>query len=157
MSLVVSLKLWPGFTWEVKCRKWINRSYWRLRNEYSRGIVQDTAVILRDELRREFVMDMYTLLYLKWITNKDLLYNRVNSVQCYVAAWMGRRFRGEWIHVCVRLSPFALHLEISPVAQMVKHLPIMQETWVWSLGWEDPLEKEMATHSITLAWKVPWM
>ena len=32
----------------------------------------------------------------------------------------------------------------------------MQETWVWSLGWEDPLEKEMATHSSTLAWKIPW-
>ena len=39
---------------------------------------------------------------------------------------------------------------------MVKHLPTMQETWVLSLGQEDPLEKEMATHSITLAWKIPW-
>ena len=43
------------------------------------------------------------------------------------------------------------------MAQMVKHLPTMQETRVQSLGWEDPLEKEMATHSSTLAWKVPWM
>ena len=42
------------------------------------------------------------------------------------------------------------------VAQMVKHLPTMRETWVQSLGWEDPLEKEMATHSSTLAWKIPW-
>ena len=40
---------------------------------------------------------------------------------------------------------------------MVKHLPTMQDTWVQSLGWEDPLEKEMATHSSTLAWKIPWM
>ena len=40
---------------------------------------------------------------------------------------------------------------------MVKHLPAMQETQVQSLGWEDPLEKEMATHSSTLAWKIPWM
>ena len=39
---------------------------------------------------------------------------------------------------------------------MVKHLPTMQETQVQSLGWEDPLEKEMATHSIILAWKIPW-
>ena len=38
---------------------------------------------------------------------------------------------------------------------MVKHLPAMQETWVQSLGWEDPLEKEMATHSSTLAWRIP--
>ena len=44
----------------------------------------------------------------------------------------------------------------SLVAQMGKHLPTMRETWVQSLSWEDPLEKEMATHSITLAWKIPW-
>ena len=39
---------------------------------------------------------------------------------------------------------------------MVKHLPAMWETWVQPLGQEDPLEKEMATHSSTLAWKIPW-
>ena len=43
------------------------------------------------------------------------------------------------------------------VAQMVKYLPTMWETWVRSLGWEDPLEKEMAPHSSTLAWRIPWM
>ena len=43
------------------------------------------------------------------------------------------------------------------MAQMVKNLPAMQETWVRSLGWEDPLEKGMATHSSILAWKKPWM
>ena len=43
------------------------------------------------------------------------------------------------------------------MAQTVKRLPTMQETRVRSLGWEDPLEKEMATHSSTLAWKIPWM
>jgi len=41
------------------------------------------------------------------------------------------------------------------VAQMVKRLPAMWETWVQSLGWEDPLEKEMTTHFSTLAWKIP--
>ena len=45
----------------------------------------------------------------------------------------------------------------SLVAQMVKSLPTMPETRVRSLGWEDPLEKEMATHSSTLAWRIPWM
>ena len=45
----------------------------------------------------------------------------------------------------------------SLVAQMVKHLPAMRETQVWFLGREDPLEKEMAIHSSTLAWKIPWM
>ena len=45
----------------------------------------------------------------------------------------------------------------SLVAQMVNHLPTMQETRVQSLGWGDSLEKEMATHSSILAWKIPWM
>ena len=43
------------------------------------------------------------------------------------------------------------------MAQTVKRLSTMRETWVQSLGWEDPLEKEMAIHSSTLAWKIPWM
>ena len=42
------------------------------------------------------------------------------------------------------------------VAQAVKHLPVVRETQVRSLGWEDPLEKQMVTHSSTLAWKIPW-
>ena len=42
------------------------------------------------------------------------------------------------------------------MAQPVKHLPAMQDTWVWSLGWKDPPEKEMATHSSSLAWRIPW-
>ena len=45
----------------------------------------------------------------------------------------------------------------SLVAQMVMGLPLMQETWVQSLGQDGPLEKEMATHSSILAWKIPWM
>ena len=44
----------------------------------------------------------------------------------------------------------------SLVAQRLKHLPAMWETWVRSLGWEDPLEKEMATHSNIFAWRIPW-
>ena len=58
------------------------------------------------------------------------------------------------------MSEFAALLSLqwaSLGVQMVKLLPAMQETWVRSLGWEDPLEKEMATHSSTLAWKNPWM
>ena len=44
----------------------------------------------------------------------------------------------------------------SLVAQLVKNVPAMQETWVRSLGWEDLLEKGRATHSSTLAWRIPW-
>ena len=43
------------------------------------------------------------------------------------------------------------------MAQTIKNLPAMQETWAHSLGWEDPLEKEIATHSSVLAWEIPWM
>ena len=42
------------------------------------------------------------------------------------------------------------------MTQMVKNLPAIQEAWVQSLSWEDPLEKEMATHSSILAWRIPW-
>ena len=47
-------------------------------------------------------------------------------------------------------------LEASLVVQRLKLLPAMWETWVQSLGWEDPLEKKMATHSSILAWRIPW-
>ena len=54
-------------------------------------------------------MDMHTLPYLKWITNKDLLYSTGNSAQCYLAAWMGGEFRGEWRHVlCVAESLYRI-------------------------------------------------
>ena len=55
----------------------------------------------RKGIVRGFRIDMYTLLYLKWITNKALLYSTGNSAQCYVAAWMGEEFGGEWIHAYV--------------------------------------------------------
>jgi len=60
---------------------------------------------------RKFGMSMYLLLYLKWITNKDLLYRTWNSAQCYVAHWMGGAFGGEWVHVHVWMSPFAVHVK----------------------------------------------
>ena len=49
-----------------------------------------------------------------------------------------------------------MYRETSLVAQTVKRLSTMQETQVQSLGWEEPLEKEMAIHSMTIAWKIPW-
>ena len=58
-------------------------------------------------------MDMYTLLYLKWMSNKDLLYSTWNSAQCYTAAWMGGEFGGEWTLPYVWLSPFAVQLKLS--------------------------------------------
>ena len=49
-----------------------------------------------------------------------------------------------------------ISLETSLVAQMVKNVPAMRETWVRSLDWEDPLEEGMATHSSILTWRIPW-
>ena len=60
------------------------------------------------------------------------------------------------LHLAVsELYPFIINWA-SLVAQMVKHLPATRETWVQSLGWKDPLKNKMATHSSTLAWKIPW-
>ena len=62
---------------------------------------------------RDFEKIMSTLLYLKWITNENLLYSTWNSAQCYVPAWMVEKFGGEWIHVYAWLSPFIVHLKLS--------------------------------------------
>ena len=51
---------------------------------------------------------------------------------------------------------FKFNLSKTLVAQTVRNPPAMQETWVRSLGWEDPLEEGKATHSSTLAWRIPW-
>ena len=66
------------------------------------------------------------------------------------------RVRHDWMtkHNMRKLSEDLFRASL--VAQLVKNLPAMWEIWVWSLGWEDPLEKEMATHYSTLAWKIPW-
>ena len=57
---------------------------------------------------------------------------------------------------CVLFSKDVSTVQASPATQTVKRPPAVQETRVLSLGWEDPLEKEMATHSSSLAWKIPW-
>ena len=67
---------------------------------------------------------------------------------CLIPGW-GRSV-GEGIGYPLQYSWASL------VAQLVKNPPAIQETWVWSLGWEDPLEKGKATHSGILAWRTPW-
>ena len=58
-------------------------------------------------------------------------------------------------HVCVCVCVYTHIYGASLVAQSVKNLPAMRETWVWSLGWKNPLEEDMATHSNILAWRIP--
>ena len=71
-----------------------------------------------------------------------------------------RNISQEWNCVTQYLSMLLIEwdhiIRASLVAQMVKNRPAMQETQVWSLGWEDILEKGMATHSSNLAWRIPW-
>ena len=70
-------------------------------------------VIQNLDIRNTYPLVMYTLLYLKQITNNDLLYSIWNSAQCYVATWMGGGLVVEWIHVYIWLSPFGVHLKLS--------------------------------------------
>jgi len=64
---------------------------------------------------REFGMDVYTLLYLKWITNKDLWCSTGNSTQCYGAVWMGGEFSREWTHVYMLTETSTLLISYTPI------------------------------------------
>ena len=75
----------------------------------------------------------------------------LSSIDIAMAVFLGLLFAGVSL-----FSTFLYPLDF-PGGLDVKRLPTMRETQVRSLGWEDPLEKEMATHSSTLAWKIPWM
>ena len=76
---------------------------------------------------RKFGMSVYTLLHLKSITNKDLLYSTWNSAQCYGAAWIGGEFGGEWIHVYVWLSPFTIYLKPSQHCLLIIYTSIQNK------------------------------
>ena len=76
---------------------------------------------------RELGVDMHTLLYLKWITNKVLLYSAGNSAQGCVVAWMGGEFGREWIYVYVWLSPFAVHLKLSLHCLLNSYIPMQNK------------------------------
>ena len=79
--------------------------------------------------------------------------------------FQGKSWRADYRTLLARVIPSStwiskeipLWLRASPVAQLVKNLPAMRETWVQSRGWEDTLEKGTATHSSMLAWRIPWI
>ena len=83
-----------------------------------------------------------------WLFSKTTISGQSKSEWIFFQSWTV----WTWAHSNTR-EPSELH---GLVAQRLKHLPAMWETWVRSLGWEDPLEKEMATHSSILAWRIPW-
>ena len=104
---------------------------------------------------------------LDWILNCGIWYYLQDSVRimltCNTPGWCLHALccggsstpKTHWNWVCE--SSLSSHSLSEVLAQMVKHLPTMLETRVWSLDPEDPLEKEMATHSSTLAWRIPWV
>ena len=94
----------------------------RLRDE--RRVVGGKEEGRNKGIFREFGMDMYTLLYLKLITNKDLLYSTWISFQYYVVAWMEGEIGGEWIHVYVQLSLFAPYLKLSQNCLLIGYILI---------------------------------
>ena len=92
-----------------------------------------------------FLIVLYLLLH------KAQLVKNAPAIQETTVRFLGsRRSPGEAIGYPLQ------HSWASFEAQLVKNLPSMQETWVLSLGWEDPMEKGMATHSSILAWRIPW-
>ena len=88
-----------------------------LQNRNRHTSLQNKLTVARaeglDSRDRKFGVNTYTLLYLQWISNKNLLDSTRNSAQCYVADWIGEGFRGEWIPIYVSLSPFIVHLKHS--------------------------------------------
>ena len=100
------------FTWR-KCQEKTSLSGWDSgRSSYNLQLYTKTLMVTKEEYW-ESGTDTSTLLHLKRITNKGLLYSTGNSAQCYAAAWMGGESRGEWTHVYKRLSRFAVHLKLS--------------------------------------------
>ena len=72
-------------------------------------------------------MDVYTVLHLKRITSRDLLYSTWNSAQCYVAAWMVGKSAGERIRIYVWLNPFAVHRNLSQQCLLIGCTPIQNK------------------------------
>ena len=119
---------------------------WRHSPAFSWGKVEHQGWELRRSLQNvEFILEI--------MDQAECIFPDINThtQECWFHAEEGHgdtaaQQEREFFHV--KLSVFLL-------AQMVKNLPTMQETLVWSLGWEDPLEKEMVTHSHIFAWKIP--
>ena len=90
-----------------------------------------------------------------WVVKGHLTPQRARHPR--VNAWCGGGWGGRRLDSGCYLKPQLCCLCASLVAQLVNNLPAVRETWVQSLGWEDPLEKGMATHSSILAWGIPWV
>ena len=88
-----------------------------------------------------------------WATELNWTEGIITHTHIHTCIWM---YTCEWVCMCIHLCACMYTYWASLVAQRLKRLPPTRETWVRSLGQEDPLEKEMATHSSTLTWRILW-
>ena len=106
-------------------KKWYKWSYVQDRfTDFENKLMVARGKGSGEEIVWQFQIEMYLLLYLKCITNKDLLYSTWNSGWCYVAVCMRGESGGEWIHVYVWLSPFAVHLKLSQCCLLIGYTSI---------------------------------
>ena len=83
-----------------------------------------------------------------------LTYTQVNIYFFFFTSLSNSKIYYFWWYFKIKLT--LLYFCYLDITQLVENLPAIQETWVWFLGWQDPLEKEIATHSSILAWRIPW-
>ena len=110
----------------------------------------------------EFEVNKCKLLHIEWINNKSFcIVWKLYSIFCEKPSWKGIFLKKESVGIYIYIYTY-IHTYIhtytwaSLVAQTEKNLPAMSQSWVHSLGWEDPLEEGMTTHSSILAWRIPW-
>ena len=103
-------------------------------------------------IQEELGTDLYTLLYLTWMTNKGLLYGTENSAQHYMTAWMGGEAKGEWVHAYVWLRPFAVHLKLSQPCSLAIFQSKIKSCFVFlkrRVGWAGDLtQKNVAAEGV---------
>ena len=131
---------------------WVGcRTRWSWSNETPYCLIwnADRILLALGALKTAISLEAWGCLYTTWLQSTlDFPHSSAGKESGLIPG--SGRSAGEGVGYPLQYSWASL------VAQLVKNLPTMWETWVWSLGWEDPLEKGKATHSSILAWKIPW-
>ena len=154
------------YWWECKLVHSLRITVWRFLKKLGLpynpaipllGIYPDITIIQTDACTPMFTPSLFTVVKTwkqpkcpstRWVDKEDVAYV---SVYTHIHNRMQFIRKEEWNNaICSNMD----RPRASPVAQMVKNLPAMWETWVWSLSWKDPLEEGLATHSSILAWRI---
>ena len=123
---------------------------WSLRDPSNSGIFWSHEIFLRTVRAEAILLEpgkgKGTKMVVASVVHLLNLVEKNNGLTCWIglnAEWVGSKY-------------LIIYLWASLAAQLVKDPPAMQETWVWFLGWEDPVEKGKANHFGILAWRIPW-